>query len=627
MNNITGVFSRSAKALRLAFFASSWLLCVSPAAQTTNSVDCSESGLRFAFGHGGGPYTFKCGGTNTITLTNTIVVSKDTTLDGTGQTMAISGGSRVRLFTVNPGIKCTLMNLALISGEDSGAGGTNGSPGLSGGGGAIYNNAGIVTLVSCTLSNHTAAGGSGGNGVVQLSGNGGNGGSGGNASGGAVFNNGGTLLLTNCAFFGNAATAGAGGIGADGGSSGNGNSGGNGGAGGTGAGGAIYNAATGSVVAYDCTFASNRVSGANGGDGGNGTGLGSNGANGPPGAGLCGGIYNDGGNLTLLFSTFNGNSGGGANGGNGKAGAGEADGSGGTPGSAASGGAIFNSGATLVATNCTFFANFVGGGNGGNGGDGGNFGFGGNGGSGGLGGAGNGGGIFNTANGQAILVNCTISDNNAQGGIGGNGGAAGSGLAKTGSGGTPGANNGGGIANSTGTITLKNTLLGFTTYGGNGAGPITDGGYNLSDDASVDLSATGSLSGTNVQLDLGLLASNGGPTQTLRITTSDSLVIDAGDDAACLAVDQRHYARSGRCDIGAFEFNGFVPTAALTIRRQTSQVVLSWTTAISGYSLQSNPNLSPTNWTALTNVPAVITNANVVTDTASDPRRFYRLIK
>ena len=610
----------------LAFLAS-WLICVSPAAQTTNGVvDCSESGLRSAFGRGGGPYTFNCGGTNTITLTNTIVVSKNTILDGTGQTLAISGGNLVRLFTVNPGVKCTLMNLALISGEDSGTSGTNGAPGLSGSGGAIYNNAGNVTLVSCTLSNHTAAGGVGGDGVVELSGRGGAGGSGGNASGGAIFNNGGTLLLTNCAFFGNVATAGVGGIGADGISSGNGNSGGNGGPGGRGAGGAIYNAAAGTVVAYDCTFASNRVSGASGGDAGNGTGLSSNGANGPPGAGLCGGIYNEGGNLTLLFSTFNGNGASGANGGNGKAGAGEAYGSGGTPGSAASGGAIFNSAGTLAATNCTFFGNFVAGGTGGNGGDGGTFGFGGNGGNGGDGGAGNGGGVFNTANGQAIVVNCTISDSSAQGGAGGSGGAAGSLVRKAGQTGGPGKNFGGGIANDTGTTRLKNTLLGYTTAGDNGAGSITDGGYNLSDDASVALSATGSLSGTNIQLQLGFLGSNGGPTQTLPFTATDSPAIDAGDDSACLPTDQRHYARSGRCDIGAYEFNGFVP-ATLNIRRQTNQVVLSWTTAVPGYSLQSNPNLSPTNWTALTNVPVAVTNANVVTDTASDPRRFYRLVK
>ena len=121
----------------LAFLASC-LICVSPAAQTTNGVvDCSESGLRSAFGRGGGPYTFNCGGTNTITLTNTIVVSKNTILDGTGQTLAISGGNLVRLFTVNPGVKCTLMNLSLISGEDSGTSGTNGAPGLSGSGGFL----------------------------------------------------------------------------------------------------------------------------------------------------------------------------------------------------------------------------------------------------------------------------------------------------------------------------------------------------------------------------------------------------------------------------------------------------------------------------------------------------------
>jgi len=275
-------------------------------------------------------------------------------------------------------------------------------------------------------------------------------------------------------------------------------------------------------------------------------------------------------------------------------------------------------------TNCTFFGNSVVGGNGGNGGDGGTFGFGGNGGDGGGGGAGKGGAAFNTAGGTNTAVNCTVSNNSAQGGAGGSGGAAGSPVRKAGQTGGPGANFGGGIAGEGGLFTLQNTLVGRSLLGGNAAGAITDGGYNLIDDNSLALSAAGSRTSTN--LFLGVLSSNGGLTQTVAIR-SNSPAINAGNDAFCLPTDQRHYVRAGACDIGAYEFNGFVPAATLNIRRQTNQVVLSWTTAVPGYSLQLNPNLSPTNWTALTNVPVVVTNANVVTDTASDPRRFYRLVK
>ena len=153
---------------------------------------------------------------------------------------------------------------------------------------------------------------------------------------------------------------------------------------------------------------------------------------------------------------------------------------------------------------------------------------------------------------------------------------------------------------------------------------------NLSDDASFALTATGSLADTNLDLRLGFLGDNDGPTQTVPILSADSPAVDAGDDEAALPVDQRHYARAGaRSDIGAFEFNGAAPDQVVTldIRLQTNQVVLSWTSGVSGYSLQSNPDLLSTNWNTATNSPVPVGNSYVITNNASESRLFYRLIK
>jgi CSLREA domain-containing protein len=49
------------------------------------------------------------------------------------------------------------------------------------------------------------------------------------------------------------------------------------------------------------------------------------------------------------------------------------------------------------------------------------------------------------------------------------------------------------------------------------------------------------------------LANNGGPTDTMGLAGT-SPAIDAGDPAACPALDQRGVARLGTCDIGAFEY-------------------------------------------------------------------------
>ncbi len=56
---------------------------------------CDEAHLLAALA-GGGTVTFACSGT--ITLTAEIVISADTTIDGTGQDVTISGNNAVRVF-------------------------------------------------------------------------------------------------------------------------------------------------------------------------------------------------------------------------------------------------------------------------------------------------------------------------------------------------------------------------------------------------------------------------------------------------------------------------------------------------------------------------------------------------
>ena len=57
---------------------------------------CDEAHLLTALS-GGGTVTFTCSGT--ITLTVEITIAADTTIDGSGQTVTVSGNHRVRVFT------------------------------------------------------------------------------------------------------------------------------------------------------------------------------------------------------------------------------------------------------------------------------------------------------------------------------------------------------------------------------------------------------------------------------------------------------------------------------------------------------------------------------------------------
>ena len=134
------------------------------------------------------------------------------------------------------------------------------------------------------------------------------------------------------------------------------------------------------------------------------------------------------------------------------------------------------------------------------------------------------GGIFNTGGGALTVVNSTIAGNNAA-------------VA-------------GGIRHSGNSATLKNTIV-----AANGPddcdGPLVSLGNNIDSDGTCNLGAGGDLPATDPLL--GLLAANGGPTQTHALLPG-SPAINAGDDVGAPPTDQRGLPRVGLTDIGAVEF-------------------------------------------------------------------------
>ena len=122
----------------------------------------------------GDTVVFSCSGT--ITLTSTLAIAKNIGIDGTGQSVTISGGNTVRVFTVNAGVTFKLQNLTVANGA---AGGSHG--------GGVYNS-GALTVTSVTFSGNTAA----------------------NSGGGGIYNNTstGTLNVANSTFSGNSAAYG-----------------------------------------------------------------------------------------------------------------------------------------------------------------------------------------------------------------------------------------------------------------------------------------------------------------------------------------------------------------------------------------------------------------------------------
>jgi hypothetical protein len=524
--------------------------------------NCDEASLRAALA-GGGAVTFACEGT--ITLAASLAITNDTSLDGTGHSVTLSGANLTRLLLVQPGVTLNLQSLTLANGfapATNGVTGPSGSPGGPGYGGAIYSDNATVHARDCSFRSNNAVGGAGGNSTTAPQS-----GVGGPAAGGGVYVANGVFTATNCAFALNKALGGTGGGGQFAIST-----------GGSAAGGAVYNLG-GTVQLYSCQFSNNSAAG------GAGRRFNVTGAS-FGGAATGGAIYNSTGEVWIVRSTLAGNT----------------DLSGATIGSA--GGAIYQAGGNLRIIESSLKTNIV------TGGpqifDGAGHGFSGAPAWGGgvylaagtlslsnstlagnkaLGGAvssdfttagfGFGGGIYSLATVQA--ANSTLVGNLARGGapkfnnpgpssafggginnaggslsldyvtLNGNAAAIGAGAQVTNS-----AALGGNLFSTNGAATVQSSILANAPSGSNAFAILTDAGYNLSSDGSCSFSGPGSLN--NVDPKLGPLADYGGPTPTAPLLAG-SPAIDGGDNSSCLPTDQRGRARpyGAGCDIGAFE--------------------------------------------------------------------------
>ncbi len=374
------------------------------------------------------------------------------------------------------------------------------------------------------------------------------------STGGGILNFGGTLTVTNSTFSDNSAPSGTGGgilnIGGtlaikNGTFSGNSA----GGTGGSNGGGGIDNEESGTVTVTNSTFSGNSSAYWGGGiENSAGTLTVTNSTFSDNGADNGGGIHNDS-TLTITNSTFAGNSAEFYGGGIDDEGSSTLSVTNSTfsKNSAGDGGGIFNnSGATLTVTNSTFLGASV---------------------------RSDGGGIWNA--GGATVSNSTFSGNGAPNADGGgifNDAGTLSVTNSTFSGDNAHKGGGGGIANGGGTATVANSIFAKSSSGGDCFGTITDGGYNISDDATCGFAVITAANGdkigdgvTDAHLALGTLANNGGPTKTIALEAG-SYAIDAIPIADCpLATDQRGAPRPDpaspaetACDIGAFESGNLV---------------------------------------------------------------------
>lgn len=104
---------------------------------------CDEANLRNAL-YGGGTVTFTCSGT--IALTSPITIAANTTVDGSGQSVTISGNNAVQVFTVNTGVTLSLEWLTIADGNNT----------ITPGGGGVETWGGTVNIDHSTFTGNSA---------------------------------------------------------------------------------------------------------------------------------------------------------------------------------------------------------------------------------------------------------------------------------------------------------------------------------------------------------------------------------------------------------------------------------------------------------------------------------------
>ena len=286
--------------------------------------------------------------------------------------------------------------------------------------------------------------------------------------------------------------------------------------------------------------------------------------------------------------------------------------------------------------------------------------------------SGPGGGFFSETGSTLILNNCTVSSNvtaNSGGGIANNGSVLAINCTFSGNQAVA----GGGIYTYGGPVILRSCTVCFNSSGSDGGGlfdygiagshftigstlvtsntavgtgpdvisnptaPFISSGYNLigktngSTGLGINHDQVGSIA-SPLDPKIGPLQNNGGATFTHALLTG-SPAIDQGNSPG-LTTDQRGRLRAYNftglpdanngdgSDIGAFELN----LPVLNVTRTANNVIVSWSTSDTGYTLQAKTNLTPSiNWSNVASVPSIVGGQNVVTNSAASGKSFYRL--
>lgn len=210
--------------------------------------------------------------------------------------------------------------------------------------------------------------------------------------------------------------------------------------------------------------------------------------------------------------------------------------------------------------------------------------------------SGGGGGLFVASDQPVSLLNVTIAYNSVPGNS-----FAGGGIASQ-----PGSEVGTPDVTATNTIVAQNSSRDCSQT-------IKTGGHNLDSDSTCGFTGSGDQHSSTPNL--GPLANNGGPTNTVALETG-SPALDKADNSKCPATDQRGVSRpqpvGGVCDVGAYEKEVPRPDLAITDKDHPDPVALGHTLTYTLTGSNQGPS-SDGNVTITDSLPGSVTFLSVST--------------
>ena len=157
---------------------------------------------------------------------------------------------------------------------------------------------------------------------------------------------------------------------------------------------------------------------------------------------------------------------------------------------------------------------------------------------------------------------------------------------------------------------IGNTILKAGSSGGTLFAHTVSLGHNLCSDSGGGFqTAPGDQINIDPKLDPNGLQDNGGLTKTIALQP-DSPAIDTGNDASAPHRDQRGYFRTGRSDVGAFEYNGGLIGWTSIVRNGNDVIVSAEVVIGNTYRLERKLAISDTDWQRISGVNDLVASGN-----------------